>query len=574
MYTNTCVICGKQFESKYKRTLLCHSPHEKQCIQCGNTFYVTSENRNVKFCSLTCSGMYRKQSGLGKQISKKAIETKKQRYGDKPSNVSSCERICSICGKSFTPTSNHQTVCKDKHTGPCPVCGKPSNRTSKYHVSACSYKCRMELMKRTNMQRYGAENSFSVKEIRDKGRLTCKQKYGNEIYQRTKDYQDKTNKTCLQHYGTMWPAQSDEVKAKIKETMLEKYGGYPFQNEHVVQKAKQNSLDRYGVEHPSKRQDQKDRYETTCMKKYGVHNTLQLDCSIAKQPFRISANNIHVSNLLNDSGIKTEFEYLVGCYRYDVGIPGQHVVIEVDPTCTHNSYRTIRGHEGVERDYHLSRTLEAARFGFTCVHVWDWDDTDKVCSLFHDRNTVYARKCNIVNISASIANLFLNQYHLQGTCKGQKACYALVKDDDILEVMTFGQPRYNKNFEWEMLRLCAKSGVSVSGGAERLFSHFVKEYAPTSVVSYCDRSKFTGHVYEKLGFKLESAGKPTKHWYSSKKSEKMQHITDSFLRQCGFDQIFGTNFGKGTSNEALMIDRGYLPVYDCGQMRFAWHGIV
>ena len=28
---------------------------------------------------------------------------------------------------------------------------------------------------------------------------------------------------------------------------------------------------------------------------------------------------------------------------------------------------------------------------------------------------------------------------------------------------------------------------------------------------------------------------------------------------------FGTNYGKGTSNEQLMLDNGWLPVYDCGQ---------
>ena len=574
MYTNTCVICGKPFQSKYKRTLLCHSPHEKQCVQCGRTFYVTSENRGTKFCSLTCSGEYRKQTGLGRSISRKAIETKKQRYGNNPVNVSSDVRVCAICGKEFKPKSNHQTVCGDKHIGPCPVCGKPSIQTSKYHISACSYKCRMELMKQTNMKRYGAENPLSVKEIRDKIKVTCKQKYGNEIYQRTNDYRDKTNKTSLQRYGTRWPAQSDIVKEKSKQTFTERYGGYPLQNARVVEAYRQKSLDLYGVEHPDKRQCQKDKYEDTCMKKYGVHNTLQLDCSISKQPFRISTNNIHVANILNDTGVITEFEHLVGCYRYDVGIPDQHVVIEIDPTCTHNSYKTIRGHEGLTSLYHLDRTLEASKLGYRCVHIWDWDNIDKVCSLFYPKKTVYARKCDVVKISSSMCNLFLNQYHLQGSVRGNLVCFALVQNDEILQVMTFGKPRYNKNFEWELLRLCTKSDVRVVGGTQRLFSHFVKEFNPKSVVSYCDRSKFTGDVYTKLGFELQSTGKPTKHWYSNKKSEKMQHITDNFLRQRGFDQIFGASYGKGTSNEQLMIERGYLPVYDCGQMRFGWNKTV
>ena len=137
--------------------------------------------------------------------------------------------------------------------------------------------------------------------------------------------------------------------------------------------------------------------------------------------------------------------------------------------------------------------------------------------------------------------------------------------------MTFGKPRYNRKFEWELLRLCALPGTSVVGGPSKLFSHFVREYSPKSVLSYCDRSKFTGKVYESIGMTLADEGTPNKHWYSPRKSERMQHVTNNFLLQRGFDQIFGTSYGKGTINEQLMLERCYLPVYDCGQMRFEWH---
>ena len=46
------------------------------------------------------------------------------------------------------------------------------------------------------------------------------------------------------------------------------------------------------------------------------------------------------------------------------------------------------------------------------------------------------------------------------------------------------------------------------------------------------------------------------------------HITDNLLRQQGFDRllgdIFGT-YGKGTSNEELMLEHGFVEIYDCGQ---------
>lgn len=132
--------------------------------------------------------------------------------------------------------------------------------------------------------------------------------------------------------------------------------------------------------------------------------------------------------------------------------------------------------------------------------------------------------------------------------------------------MTFGKPRYNKKYEYELLRYCTINNVI--GGAKKLFSYFIKLYNPESVVSYCDKSKFSGQVYIDLGFILKLDGQPMKHWYNPK--EKVSHITDNLLRQRGFDQIFNTNFGKGTSNEQLIIDKGYLPIYDCGQNTYVW----
>lgn len=37
-----------------------------------------------------------------------------------------------------------------------------------------------------------------------------------------------------------------------------------------------------------------------------------------------------------------------------------------------------------------------------------------------------------------------------------------------------------------------------------------------------------------------------------------------------YDQLFGTSFGKGTSNEELMLLDGWLPVYDCGQAVYTY----
>ena len=183
----------------------------------------------------------------------------------------------------------------------------------------------------------------------------------------------------------------------------------------------------------------------------------------------------------------------------------------------------------------------------------------------------------IKEITKQETNQFLNLYHLQDSCYGNSVNLGLYLNDKLIQVITFGKPRYNKNYQWELLRLCTHSDYYVVGGAERLFKHFVKTQNPESIISYCDISKFTGDVYTKLGFILNKITEPQKIW-SKYRDYNQNHITDNLLRQRGFDQLIGSKlnppeiYGKGTDNEQLMLEHGWLPVFDCGQKVFAWQG--
>ena len=133
--------------------------------------------------------------------------------------------------------------------------------------------------------------------------------------------------------------------------------------------------------------------------------------------------------------------------------------------------------------------------------------------------------------------------------------------------MTFGKPRYNKNYQYELLRLCTKNDCYVIGGVKRLFKCFITEYNPNSIISYCDTSKFTGKVYSEIGFIKEKISSPSCHWYNLKTK---QHINNTLLLKLGFDKIFGTDFGKGVDNEELMLKNNFIQIYDCGQDSYIW----
>lgn len=310
----------------------------------------------------------------------------------------------------------------------------------------------------------------------------------------------------------------------------------------------------------------------TLMTKYGVDNAYKLASYTSdSQPNRLFAQQLAAT------GVEFKSEVYLTTpgtsqrgFRYDFQI--ENTLIEIDPWPFHNTtFNPIANQSPISKEYHLQKTRTAISQGYRCIHIFDWDNVPLLLLHLQTKHPIAARKCTLKEVSKEDTNSFLNQYHLQGTCRGQIVRLGLYLDSQLVQLMTFGKPRYNKKYQWELLRLCTRPGFAIIGGSERLFKHFERQHHPTTVISYCDLSKFEGTVYKKLGMNLLRQSAPSRHWYNPKTK---QHITDSLLRQRGFDQLLGNqfgSFGKGTSNEELMREHGFVEIYDCGQASLEWH---
>ena len=408
-----------------------------------------------------------------------------------------------------------------------------------------------EKIKETCLKRYGVEYISQSNQFKEKVKQICLDKYGTEYAIQSQDVQEKIKKTCLEKYGVDNPMKSDKIKNKLKQTKLAKYGDENYNNR---EKAQNTMIERYGVKSYPESHDFDEKTQRTSLEKYGVPYNCMRD----------EARSFHTKSKLNLKFGKLfeadSYEFVLNNYQYD--LKKDNILIEIDPTYTHNSTYSWFGRDPLDKNYHLLKTKNAEENGYRCIHVFDWDDVDKIQQFFKSKIVLYARKCTIKEVSIKETNEFLNLYHLQNTCKGQNIRLGLYSNNKLIQIMTFGKPRYNKNYEYELLRLCTKTGYSIVGGAEKLFKYFLNIYKPLSIISYCDKSKFIGKIYSNLGFMFKEAQKPSKHWYNMKTK---QHITDNLLRQRGFDQLFGTNYGKNTNNEKLMKENNFLEVYDCGQ---------
>lgn len=361
-------------------------------------------------------------------------------------------------------------------------------------------------------------------------------------------------------------AYDAHVQERLNARYIENYGSIEAARKHISEKCKEA----WAAKTPEEYRAIQDQTRNTCLQKYGVYAACQLPQ--ARSVGNDSKPNRNFASMLDSYSIPYSREYNIENRSYDFKI-SDNVLVEINPSSSHNSTWGMFGSDPMPKYYHYNKTILANRYDFRCIHVWDWDNIDKVRKLVETRKkVVYARNCDIRDISAqrTILDNFLNMFHLQGTCKGQSVCYGLFYKDELIQLITFGKPRYNKKYEYELLRLCTSSDFRVVGGSEKLFKHFENVLQPMSIISYCDNSKFNGNVYKRLRMTLLDYGQPSKHWYNMKTGK---HITDNLLRQRGFDQLLGKEygcFGKGTSNDELMKQHGFVEIWDAGQSTYVW----
>lgn len=427
-----------------------------------------------------------------------------------------------------------------------------------YHKSKEAH---VELSKLAKLEKYGDSNFNN----REKAKQTCLDKYGVDNCSKIAGAMNKAVNTKKSLYGSV----NNWQKGRL--TRIQNFGNLQSSYTHCMLKKKQTCLQKYGVSNPMMTQAIKLKAHTNFQNsfnlKYGVNNYWQLDNAKRSNGSKNSKYNLYFADELKQNNLDYIQEFNLNGKWFDFKINDN--LIEINPFPTHNStwspYKVP-----LDKNYHFNKTKLARDNNYRCINIWDWDDEDKIIKSLYPKTPIYARKCIIKIINdKSIINDFENLYHFQNKCNNQQICLGLYYNDELIQIMTFGKPRYNKNYQYELLRLCTKFGYYVIGGSNKLFNYFINNYNPKSIISYCDLSKFTGTVYNKLGMKLNNIS-ISLHWYNPKTKT---HILDSLLRAKGFDKLLGNVYGcygKGTSNRDLMLSNGFVEIYDAGQASYIW----
>ena len=566
------------------------------CLVCGNKLHPKPNNPSM-YCSPRCAR-------ISPLTEKKVRTTNLKLYGDEhPMRIDKFKQKHkqTNLGRYGVEYSSQSSLIKDKKRKTClerygVECNlqhdDTKNKIKQTNLERYGVECTLQhddtknKIKQTNLKKYGVEYASQSEVIKDKIKKTNLEKYGTENVFGSEVIKDKIKKTNLERYGVKYPIQKDEFKLKSRNTCIEKYGvEYVSQSETVKAKIRQVNIERYGVEYPAqgnisdsslrKLKDENYMYDIYVNKKKSVSeiasclnignttiNRYLRKYNIPVQPCSISRDEKSLADWLIEQNfnILQSNRTVIAPKELDIYLPDHNFAIEYNGVYWHTEQ------QGKGKYYHLSKTKHCEEQGIQLLHIFSSDDLDIWKSVIFSKlgrdKKIGARQTEVVKLSSKEANQFCQENHLQGGVNASLRL-GLTYNDTLVSVMTFGKSRFNKNYEWELLRFCTLKGYQVMGGASKLLKHS----GIRNCVSYANRRWSNGKLYESIGF--EKIGESAPNYFYTKNYINL-HSRNQFQKHKLSTKL--ENFDRKLTEYQNMLNNGYDRIWDCGNLVYEYRG--
>ena len=249
----------------------------------------------------------------------------------------------------------------------------------------------------------------------------------------------------------------------------------------------------------------------------------------------------------------------------DVFVPSLNIGVEFNGIYYHSEQVLMSINKSPTSDYEKQK--EFALKGIRIIPIFsdEWEEKREIVKsrianiLGKTNEVIYARKCSIAEVSSQDASKFCQDNHLMG--KGRSNFrLGLYYNNKLVSLMTFTNNNLSRKSKvWEINRFASLLGLSVVGGASKLFAAFIKQVQPESVISYADSRWSTGGLYSAIGFTKASEGSPN-YWYVKPNSGRIHRFS---LRK-------NKNDDQNLTEVENRLSQGYLRIWDCGSSKWIW----
>jgi hypothetical protein len=450
--------------------------------------------------------------------------------------------------------------------------------------------------KATNVRLYGYESAASAASVKAKLSATMIATYGMH-YLKTAEFKERMNTLSMEKYGTQYFSQSTDVKSKITNTFTARYGQGITNASHIpgVQEKRCATMQqRYGKQWFAQ-QHLSDDIIISLASKEGTaallckyDNDIQqimLDYSIS---YTTLIHKISEYSLWEKSRSSIEAEVaayldslqitysqncrtLIAPLEVDFLISEKKTAIEINGLYWHSELA------GKDRKYHTNKQKQVNAVGHKLIMLYDYEWIQKkeiIKSVLRSKlgiqHRIFARKTTICYPTKLEKANFLNANHIQGN-DNSKYSIGLMHDNVLVALFTAGKARYDKTYEYEIIRFCSVTGVTIVGGLSKLFSHAVTDLNANTFMTYADLRWGHGQAYQQIGFEFDSYTLPNYFYFKKNSRSTTETVIESRIKyQKHKLQNILSQYDSTLTEWENMKNNNFNRYWDCGNAKYTW----
>lgn len=435
----------------------------------------------------------------------------------------------------------------------------------------CSIAKNVQSVKDHYLKKYGVNHLFQTEEFKSEFKRKNIEKYGVDNPWKSKDIIEKIKKTNFEKFGeTSWmkvQKNKDKLSKKLSIKNLQER----------LKKIEDNNL-KIEIKSNDFKRGEIEIFCNTCSKKSKISQSFfnkkikigENPCLICNPPLYSESKGEQeiyefISDIYEGKIIKQDRKILEG-KEIDIYLPDLKIAFEFKGIYWHSEIFKNKGEN-------LNKKNLIQEKGIKIFNIWEdnWHykkeiTKSRMLNIFGKSDIIFARKCVIKEIGSREEKEFMNKNHIQGYVPS-KIKIGLYFENDLVSLMTFGSSRKplgnrSKEGEYELLRFSNGLGISVLGGASKIYSYFIKKYSPLTVISYQDNSWNTGNLYKNLGFVQIEKAKPNYFWCKG----NIRFHRFNFRK----DKLIKEGFDPNKTEYEIMTERKYYRLWDFGNLKWEW----